>query len=96
MKRICCALLVVAMLLGMSACGGNQPETVPLNVPEGKPHYADDQELTLYAYAGPRSGGYRWQVGGQTHPDDPRGGWNSFITEKDFLQGFCTTENPFP
>ncbi|MBQ2938876.1 MAG: hypothetical protein IJE00_00760 [Clostridia bacterium] len=85
MKRICCALLVVAMLLGMSACGGNQPETVPLNVPEGKPQYTDDQELTLYAYAGPRSGGYRWQVGGQTHPDDPRGGWNSFITEKDFL-----------
>ena len=85
MKTIFCVLLVLTMLLGMTACGGNSEPEVELNVPEGKPSYTDDRELTLYAYAGPRSGGYRWQVNGQTHPDDPKGGWNSFVTEKDFL-----------
>ena len=82
MKKILCVLLALAMLLSFTACD-SEPE-VELNVPEGKPTYADDKELELYAYAGPRSGGYRWNVDGQTHPDDPAGGWDSFITEKDF------------
>lgn len=51
---------------------------------QGKPTYSDDKELELYAYAGPRSGGYRWQVGSKVHPDDPVGGWNSFVTRQDF------------
>ncbi|MBP3936740.1 MAG: hypothetical protein IK954_04050 [Clostridia bacterium] len=50
-----------------------------------RPVYRDNQELTIYAYAGPRSGGYQWQVGGQVPEDDPVGGWNTFVTEKDFL-----------
>lgn len=87
MKRLLSALLCAAMVVGLAACGGaggGGEDLPPLNVPEGKPTYVDDQEMVIYAYAGPRGGGYRWKVNGQTHPDDPKGGWNSFITEKDF------------
>ncbi|MBQ1211657.1 MAG: hypothetical protein IIX68_07640 [Clostridia bacterium] len=54
--------------------------------PKGKPTYVANKELTIYAYAGPRSGGYRWEVGNQIPDNDPIGGWNSFITEKDFQE----------
>ena len=33
---------------------------------------------------GPRTGGYQWQVGNQVPESDPEGGWDGFITDKDF------------
>ncbi len=91
MKKLLSVLLCLAMLFGFAGCagggggGGGGEDLPPLNVPDGKPTYIDDEQMTFYAYAGPRGGGYRWKVNGQVHPDDPAGGWNSFITEKDFL-----------
>lgn len=90
MKKLLSLLLCLAMLFGIAGCAGGGGEgggedLPPLNVPDGKPTYVDDEQMTFYAYAGPRGGGYRWKVSGQVHPDDPAGGWNSFITEKDFL-----------
>ena len=52
--------------------------------PKGKPTYANNKELTIYAYMGPRTGGYQWQVGNQVPESDPEGGWDGFITDKDF------------
>lgn len=92
MKRWVSILLVLVMLLGLTACGENatgEKENDSTNqelvVKEGVPSYADDEEIQLAAYAGPRRAGYRnynGVIGG--HPDDPAEGWEGWITEEAF------------
>lgn len=99
MKKALSVIVVLTLFLSMSACsqdvetqGGQKDsaadkesgQTENIEVTEGTPSYEDDKQLELFAYCGPRRGGYRWEVNGEHHPDDPQGGWNSFITEKDF------------
>ena len=68
-------------------CGkeGSKDRVSSLTVPEGEPVYEDDEYIELAAFMGPRRAGYRYW-NGQYGADkrDPAGGWNSFITEKDF------------
>lgn len=84
-KRVLAMTMVTAMLLGMAGCAGTETKSTKLNVPDGKPVYEDDEYIELAAYMGPRRGGYRfWNGVYGEHPEDPAGGWDSFITEKDF------------
>lgn len=84
-KRMLAFVLSASMVLAMTGCGGKETEGAKLNVPDGAPSYEDDEYIELAAYMGPRRGGYRyWNGVYGEHPEDPAGGWDSFITEKDF------------
>ncbi len=92
MKRWISILLVVIMLFTLTACESNtagEKDTdatkQELVVKEGVPSYADDEEIQLAAYAGPRRAGYRNYNGILgAHPDDPEEGWEGWITEEGF------------
>ncbi len=75
--------LTTATTTGKTVSNKTEVSTDPGTEPEDTPH-SEEKELEIYAYAGPRGGGYRWKVGNQVHPDDPVGGWSGFITRKDF------------
>lgn len=84
-KRALAMAMSAVMMFTMVGCGGSEKESAKLNVPDGAPTYEDDEYIELAAYMGPRRGGYRfWNGVYGEHPEDPAGGWNSFITEKDF------------
>ena len=96
MKKWLCILLTLIMLVSMTACDSNKVEqsekpednsvaTEQLVVKEGIPTYEDDIQIELSAYCGPRRAGYRnFNNSLGSHPDDPAGGWEGWITEKDF------------
>lgn len=87
-KKILSLLLVTTMALGLCACGGNsesKKSDESLNVTEGTPVYEDDKQIELSAYCGPRRAGYRYYNGELgAWDEDPEGGWDSFIDEKNF------------
>ncbi len=84
-KRVLAMIMAATTVLAMAGCGEKGTAGAKLNVPEGAPTYADDEYIELAAYMGPRRGGYRfWNGVYGEHPEDPAGGWDSFITEKDF------------
>lgn len=85
-KRIIAALLAGIMVLNLCACGGGaEDEEVKLNVPEGTPTYADDKQVEIGAYSGPRVGGYRQKAGVvHLYEGDPESGWDGWITEETF------------
>lgn len=86
MKRILSMMLVLVMIaLCVSACGEKGPELEPIEVTAGTPSYADDKQIELSAYCGPRRAGYRyWNGVYGEHPEDPAGGWDGWITEEAF------------
>lgn len=94
MKRGIGLLLTGALLAGMLAgCHMSEPkitketetQTETLTVKEGTPVYADDTQIDIGAYAGPRVSKYRYYNGVYgAHPDDPKGGWEGWLTEEAF------------
>ena len=89
MKKWISLLLVLTMAVGMVACGGGtkekEPEKEKLVVQEGVPSYEDDKQIELAAYAGPRRAGFRnYNNVLGAHPDDPKEGWEGWITEEGF------------
>lgn len=81
-------LLIGTMAISMCACGGKGDggnSDADLKVTAGTPTYEDNKQIELSAYCGPRRGGYRWynDVLG-AWKEDPEGGWDSFIDEKNF------------
>lgn len=85
-KKVLAMAMMISMIFALVGCGGKgEKKEVSLNVPEGTPIYEDDEYIELAAYMGPRRGGYRyWNGEYGTHPDDPEGGWDSFINEQSF------------
>lgn len=81
-------LLIGTMAISMCACGGKGDggsSDKDLKVTAGTPTYEDNKQIELSAYCGPRRAGYRWyngELGGWK--EDPEGGWDSFIDEKNF------------
>lgn len=54
------------------------------NIPDGRPQYEDDRQIEIGSFAGPRKEGYRfWNGEYKKHPEDPKEGWKSYVTEKD-------------
>ncbi len=95
-KRLVALLCVLLLITSVTACenkSGNQgekpagehQETEELVVKEGIPTYKDDVQIELSAYSGPRKAGYRnFNNNPGSHPDDPEGGWEGWITEEAF------------
>lgn len=84
-KKILAVMMVFSMILASAGCGEKKTGDAKLNVPDGVPNYEDDEYIELAAYMGPRRAGYRfWNGVYGEHPEDPAGGWDSYITEKDF------------
>lgn len=96
MKRWMCILLASALVMCVTACekksveqskepAENNQEVEELIVKEGVPSYEDDVQIELSAYSGPRKAGYRnFNNAPGTHPEDPEGGWEGWITEEAF------------
>lgn len=95
MKKRISLLLAGAMLVSLVAgCTDSkqtqtkkEPEPVAetLVVKDGTPTYADDTQIEIGAYAGPRVVQYRFYNGVYgAHPEDPKDGWEGWLTEKDF------------
>lgn len=83
MKKWLCMFLAIMMLTGLTACGGEKE--AELEVKEGTPTYADDKQMEMAAYCGPRREGYRYWGGVYgKHPDDPVEGWEGWITREAF------------
>lgn len=84
-KQVVSMLIATALLLGTTACVKQGESENELTVTAGTPSYTDDKQIELAAYCGPRREGYRYWGGEYgAHPDDPAGGWDSFITEQAF------------
>lgn len=86
MKRILSMMLSLALtVLCLGACGEKEPELEPIEVTAGTPSYADDKQIEISAYCGPRRAGYRhWNGFYGEHPEDPAGGWDGWITKEAF------------
>lgn len=86
LKRILSLVLALVLtLLCLGACGKKEPEQAPIDVTAGTPTYADDKQIELSAYCGPRRAGYRyWNGFYGEHPEDPAGGWDGWITKEAF------------
>lgn len=83
-KRWLCVLMSLITMSGLAGCDASDSNE-DLQVTSGTPTYADDKQLEMAAYCGPRRGGYRYYNGTYgTHPEDPEGGWQGWITKEDF------------
>lgn len=86
MKRRAVLLVACTLMVSLAACGKTEKRVeTDLQVTAGTPKYADDKQIEMTAYCGPRAEGYRYWNGvlGE-HPDDPKEGWPGWITKKDF------------
>ena len=85
-RRVVAALLATMMVVSMCACGtGNSEKDQGLEVASGIPEYADDKQLEMAAYCGPRGRGYRfWNGEYGTYAKDPEGGWEGWINQEWF------------
>lgn len=83
-KRAVSVIMALALTGSLAGCaGGGKKES--LNVKEGKPTYADDKQLEMAAYCGPKRGGYRyWNGTYGENPKDPSEGWDGWITKEAF------------
>ena len=85
--RISIILSLALTVLCLGACGEKEPELEPIEVTAGTPNYADDKQIELSAYCGPRRAGYRyWNGYYGEHPEDPKEGWNGWITKEDVFE----------
>lgn len=87
-RRFLSVLLAGTMAISLCACGGGGDNTKSdenLKVTAGTPTYEDNKQIELSAYCGPRRAGYRYYNGELgAWKEDPKGGWDSFIDEKNF------------
>ena len=87
MKKWLSLFLTIVLIVCLTACGAGSgtSKDKELEVKEGTPSYADDKQIELAAYCGPRREGYRyWKGEYGKHPEDPAEGWEGWITREAF------------
>ena len=76
-RRVVAAMMAAIFVVSLCACStGDGGKEQDVEVTSGTPQYADDKQIEMAAYCGPRASGYRfWNGEYGTYSKDPEEGW---------------------